>query len=400
MSSPELHQGLIDGDEIALRDLYRRYGAAARALARRIVGEEQAPDVVEEALLLIWRAPEQWASAALDVHVLRATRDLALEVQRRGIDAGVASAALEPFPLWPDPTLPDIVSGIDLDELLRRFLRLPNDQTRQLEEAWFEASRPSEDDLRAAVTSFAAALQDGGVDSHDISNVSDDEAPIAAFFFGLLDDPERDAIALSLRSDATRRERYAAWPTALAAITMAALDVDTSHPDSPREQRLIQRARVARSPAARSRQGLRAARRGAVWLALVGLIAIAVVFGVLAFRADEPISGRAVALDDSGAAGVLLPNYESRLFALVFWGLPQLGDSETWQLWLVRASGAVEPGPQFTTGADGRAAVAVNPNQLESDDALIGFAVSRDDPSRRSGETASAADILYQFEYE
>ena len=138
----------------------------------------------------------------------------------------------------------------------------------------------------------------------------------------------------------------------------------------------------------RSSRTLRVARRGAIWLALAGLVAVAVIFGVLAFRADDPISGRAVALTEDGVTGVLLPRYEDRLFALIFWGLPQLQAGESWQLWLVRESGAVEPGPIFARDQEGRAAVSINPNDLESDDALIGFAVSRDDPTRRVGRDA------------
>lgn len=134
-----------------------------------------------------------------------------------------------------------------------------------------------------------------------------------------------------------------------------------------------------------------------IWLLLAGLVAVAAIFGYLAFRDEDPISGRAVPLTEDGITGVLLPGYEERLFALIFWGLPQLEADEVWQLWLVRESGAVEPGHFFTRDAEGRAAVAVNPNDLESQDVLIGFAVSRDDPSQRSDGTPSSDDIPYQF---
>lgn len=228
-----------------------------------------------------------------------------------------------------------------------------------------------------------------------------DETPVepllAAFYLGLLDAAERDPVERSVRSDPALRRRTADWPTAVAAVTCASLIIDRTNAEARLEQRLIQRARIERPPRVRSRSTLRAARRGMIWLFLIGLIAVATIFGYLAFRGDDPISGRAVALTEDGITGVLLPRYEERLFALIFWGLPQLEAGEVWQLWLVRESGAVEPGPLFTRDAEGRAAVSVNPNDLESQDALIGFAVSRDDPSTRSDGTPSSDDILYQF---
>lgn len=223
------------------------------------------------------------------------------------------------------------------------------------------------------------------------------EQPLAAYHLGLLAPAERAEVERAIRSDPNLRRRCAAWPTAVAAITCAALVVDQADTEAQFEQRLIQRARIERPPRIRSRRALRAARRGTGWLLLAGLVALVAFFGYLAFRADDPISGRAVALTDDGATGVLLPRYEERLFALIFWGLPELSADETWQLWLVRQSGQVEPGPMFMRDDEGRAAVSINPNVLESDDALIGFVVSRDDPAGRADGTPSSDDILYQF---
>ena len=229
------------------------------------------------------------------------------------------------------------------------------------------------------------------------TRTSGSEQPLAAFFLGLLPQQEHDAVERLVRSDPAIRRRCAAWPTAAAAITCATLVVDPNQVEARLEQRLIQRARIERPPAVRSHRALRVARRGALGVLLVGLVSIAAFFGYLAFRPDEPISGRAVALTDDGATGVLLPKYEDRLFALIFWGLPSLSVSETWQLWLVRESGAIEPGPRFERDAEGRAAVSINPNALESDDELIGFVVSRDVPARRPDGTPTSDDILYQF---
>ncbi len=218
-----------------------------------------------------------------------------------------------------------------------------------------------------------------------------------AFYLGLLDEPRRAEVERLVRSDPEVRGQCVSWPNAAAAITCGTLIVDRGAFEARLEQRLIQRARVVRPPSVRSHRTLRVARRGVRWLLLVGLVAVAIIFGVLAFRADEPISGRAIALNAEGTTGVLLPKYEERLFALIFWGLPELSLNETWQLWLVRESGAVEPGPTFSRDDDGRAAITIDPNTLESDDELIGFVVSRDDPSARQDGTPSSDDILYQF---
>ena len=227
--------------------------------------------------------------------------------------------------------------------------------------------------------------------------MTETEQSTGAFYLGLLEDDERAALELLVRSDPRVRRRCASWPNAAAAITCGTLVIERGSVEGRLEQRLIQRARIARPPTVRSHRTLRVARRGLVWLLVVALVAAAVIFGVLAFRADEPISGRAVALNADGSIGVLLPKYEERLFALIFWGLPELEFNETWQLWLVRESGAVEPGPTFSRDHDGRAAVTIDPNTLESDDELIGFVVSRDNPVLRRDGTPSSDDILYQF---
>lgn len=220
---------------------------------------------------------------------------------------------------------------------------------------------------------------------------------MGAFYLGLLGREQQAAAERLVRSDPQIRGRCASWPNAAAAITCGTLIIGDENAEARLEQRLIQRARIARPPSVRSPRTLQVARRGAIWLLLAGLVALTVVFGVLALRPDEPISGRAIALHPDGTTGVLLPKYEERLFALIFWGLPELRANETWQLWLVRESGAVEPGPTFSRDDEGRAAVTIDPNTLESDDELIGFVVSRDDPSRRPDGTPSSDAIRYQF---
>lgn len=227
--------------------------------------------------------------------------------------------------------------------------------------------------------------------------MTDPGPSLATFYLGLLDDEARDQAERAVRTDAALRSRCAAWPTAIAAITVGALITDREAAEGRLEQRLVQRARLARPARMHSYRFFQRASRRARWILITGLVGIAALFGYLAFSPEDPISGRAVPLTEDGATGVLMPRYEARLFALIFWGLPEIEADQTWQIWLVRESGAVEPGPSFTGDHEGRAAVSLNPNLIERADALIGFAVSRDNPAERSDGTASSEDILYQF---
>ncbi|MCY3568949.1 MAG: hypothetical protein OXH38_10005 [Chloroflexi bacterium] len=167
MPRDDLFQRIVDGDELALRDAFRAYGAVARDLARRIAGLAVADEVVEEVFLLIWSEPERWASAALDVHVLRITRDLSLAVRRRGVRPGLASVELEPFPIAPDAALPDIVDEINHEALQRHMLRLPGDQGRWLEDAWFEGRPAHEQALGSALNTLVDAMASGRLDRAD-----------------------------------------------------------------------------------------------------------------------------------------------------------------------------------------------------------------------------------------
>jgi len=163
--SPELFQRIIEGDEIALRDAFRSYGPTARELARRIIGPDQADDVVEEAFLLIWIEPERWASAALDVHVLRVVRDLALAVRRRGVTPALAATDLEPFPIAPNLNAPDVVHEIDHDKLQRLLLRMPNERGRMLEDAWFDESSSQDEELSEAMDQLVEGIYSGRLTS-------------------------------------------------------------------------------------------------------------------------------------------------------------------------------------------------------------------------------------------
>src|SRR6186997_273456 len=57
----ELHRRLLSGDRGAFDELYRRYSPPAYGLAYRLTGQQiLAQDVVHEAFLALWRAPEAY----------------------------------------------------------------------------------------------------------------------------------------------------------------------------------------------------------------------------------------------------------------------------------------------------------------------------------------------------
>ncbi|HEY7477050.1 MAG TPA: sigma factor, partial [Actinomycetota bacterium] len=60
----ELHRRLSEGDRDAFDELYRRYAGTAYGLAYRVLGQQLlAQDVVHDAFLAIWRAPEAYDPA-------------------------------------------------------------------------------------------------------------------------------------------------------------------------------------------------------------------------------------------------------------------------------------------------------------------------------------------------
>jgi DNA-directed RNA polymerase specialized sigma24 family protein len=60
----DLHRRVRHGDREAFDEIYRRYGSAAYGLALRITAQEAlAQEVVQDAFLALWRAPEAFDPA-------------------------------------------------------------------------------------------------------------------------------------------------------------------------------------------------------------------------------------------------------------------------------------------------------------------------------------------------
>src|SRR5881396_1920684 len=82
----ELHRRLSAGDRGAFDDLYRRYGASAYGLAYRLAGQQMlAQDVVHDAFMALWRAPEAFdpARGAFRTFFLSLVHHRAVDTVRR-----------------------------------------------------------------------------------------------------------------------------------------------------------------------------------------------------------------------------------------------------------------------------------------------------------------------------
>jgi RNA polymerase sigma factor (sigma-70 family) len=82
----ELHRSLSAGDRGAFDDLYRRYSASAYGLAYRITGQQVlAQDVVHDAFMALWRAPEAFdpARGAFRTFFLSLVHHRAVDTVRR-----------------------------------------------------------------------------------------------------------------------------------------------------------------------------------------------------------------------------------------------------------------------------------------------------------------------------
>ena len=141
----ELHRGVSGRDRAAFDELYRRYGGPAYGVALRVTAQELiAQEVVQEAFLALWRAPEAFdpSRGAFRSFFLALVHHRAVDAVRREErlrQRTERASNLGPV-LGEDPAeevVEDAYLGVRRKEVREALATLPADQRRVLEMAYF-----------------------------------------------------------------------------------------------------------------------------------------------------------------------------------------------------------------------------------------------------------------------
>jgi len=142
----DLHERLRSGSRDAFEELYRRYAPGAYGLALRVTGQELlAQEVVHDAFMALWRAPEAYdpARGPFRSFFLSLVHHRAVDTVRR--EERLRRRTERALNLT-DPTGEDVAEGVVEEAWLatrRKEVRealstLPPDQRRVLEMAYFQ----------------------------------------------------------------------------------------------------------------------------------------------------------------------------------------------------------------------------------------------------------------------
>jgi RNA polymerase sigma factor (sigma-70 family) len=143
----ELHRRLSEGDRGAFDEFYRRYAPSAYGLAYRLTGQQMlAQDVVHDAFMALWRAPEAFdpERGAFRTFFLSLVHHRAVDTVRREErlrKRTERAANLEP--VAGEDLAEDVVDeaflGIRRREVREALTTLPAAQRQVLEMAYFQA---------------------------------------------------------------------------------------------------------------------------------------------------------------------------------------------------------------------------------------------------------------------
>jgi RNA polymerase sigma factor (sigma-70 family) len=142
----ELHRRLMSGDRGAFDELYRRYSPPAYGLAYRLTGQQiLAQDVVHEAFLALWRAPEAFdpARGAFRSFFLSLVHHRAVDTVRREERLRKRQdRASNLEPVVDEDVAEDVVDAADMAdrrlEVRAALGTLPPEQRQVLEMAYFQ----------------------------------------------------------------------------------------------------------------------------------------------------------------------------------------------------------------------------------------------------------------------
>jgi RNA polymerase sigma factor (sigma-70 family) len=140
------------GDERAFRELFARYAPVAHALAFRLVRQAQvAEEIVQEAFLAVWRAPERFDPARGSVRswLMGTVHHRAVDaVRREQAQRRRADQAAALVPTVPEDPTDDVLSAIDLPRerrLVQKALAgLPDEQRDVIQRMYFDGMSQSQ----------------------------------------------------------------------------------------------------------------------------------------------------------------------------------------------------------------------------------------------------------------
>ena len=141
----ELVRAVLSGADSAFADLYDRYGRRAFSLARRVCGDEGlAEDVVQEAFLSFWRAPDRFdpQRGEFSTWLLTLVHHRAVDAVRRHSTISRRTVApTEDGEEWSAPVGPgadqDALAAVDAGHVREALGALPADQRSTLALAYF-----------------------------------------------------------------------------------------------------------------------------------------------------------------------------------------------------------------------------------------------------------------------
>jgi len=144
----ELHRRLGGRDVTAFDELFRRYGAAAHGLALRVTGQQLlAQEVVQDAFLALWRAPEAYdpSRGPFRSFFLSLVHHRAVDTVRREERLRKRTErALNPEDIYGEDVAEGVVEEAYLGqrrlEVRDALSTLPSDQRKVLEMAYFGAA--------------------------------------------------------------------------------------------------------------------------------------------------------------------------------------------------------------------------------------------------------------------
>jgi RNA polymerase sigma factor (sigma-70 family) len=147
----ELHRKVAMGDSAAFEELYRRYAPAAYGLAMRVTGQIQlAQDVVHDAFLALWRAPEAFdpARGVFRTFLLSLVHHRAVDTVRREERFKRRSLRMNLGPVEDEDSTEEVVEEAWLAHRRSRIraalLTLSPEQREVLELAYFHGFKQSQ----------------------------------------------------------------------------------------------------------------------------------------------------------------------------------------------------------------------------------------------------------------